>query len=942
MQTERPRLGEGRRPSFLRVATAAMIGALFLLIVFGMNVIVNHASGRPPPAMVYYVSVNDPDCAGHTPCYSNIQQAIDQALDGAEIRVATGVYTDAGTATSGSVVQIDRSVKLRGGWDMSFGAWDPGAFPTTLSAEGKGRVVYIGSESDAIWPTVEGFVIQDGNAVGRANCGHSPAYCGGGIFVHNASPLIAANVISGNVASTDPDAHGLGGGLYVRGYGHVMTLTLRANVIQHNSAYATTGTREGYGGGVYVEYVDHLVMDDNKLAENGGATRGGGIYLEDSRYAMVHGNALIQNVARSGGAIFVYQSDDLVFTSNQVMSNTEGFEWVLSWSAMIEGDRVAMDENLIRGNHSGGLRVSGTDSVIQNSIFARNSAGGLEVLGHGLVVDNVIRENGAGGVHLSVLDSIDSLFQSNQVLSNTGGVGLLIENGCVIVADNMIAGNISNNWGGGVRVEDAHATLTRNTILRNAAESWSGGGVYVTGSSETVLTYNTISTNTAAYGGGVYLNYAAPGSFQHNVISGNEALDGAGVSMRQTLAEDFSNNLISRNHAFEEGGGIYVQGGWVALRSNTVSENEANDGAGIYLWDVHSANIEHNVVSANRATGQGGGFYHERGAGSRLVGNILLGNEAQGGAGLYLCPFSPGMWLEGNWILSNTALGKGGGVLLANNTDYHFVNNVFADNHASSAGEQLAATPYWPTLTARFEHNTFAHSTQGDGAIYVNGKVSFSMTNTIIANHACGIRAPETGAEVYAAYTLFADNGVDYQGAVTSTHEVTGVTAFANPAAGDYHLTLKSDAIDAGIDTDIDYDIDGDLRPYGPSVDIGADEAVRIGVGLGPDHALKAVPDTFLTCIHTLTNTGLLSGTYAIHLDSSQGWAQLPISSPIFLEPGLTTTLVVNVVVPPNSGGLVDVTVITATSVLSPAVFDTAVDSIAAFERVYLPLVIKG
>jgi hypothetical protein len=47
---------------------------------------------------------------------------------------------------------------------------------------------------------------------------------------------------------------------------------------------------------------------------------------------------------------------------------------------------------------------------------------------------------------------------------------------------------------------------------------------------------------------------------------------------------------------------------------------------------------------------------------------------------------------------------------------------------------------------------------------------------------------------------------------------------FVNPSVWNYHLTVGSAAIDAGVDAGVTTDIDGDTRPQGNGYDIGADE----------------------------------------------------------------------------------------------------------------------
>ena len=101
-------------------------------------------------------------CGGATPCFGDLQAAVDAAASNDEIRVATGLYTHTTTrpqhdATSAGLVTqtvyISKTVTLRGGYSSDFSAWDPVAYPTTLDAEGRGRGAYIVGD---IQPTLRG------------------------------------------------------------------------------------------------------------------------------------------------------------------------------------------------------------------------------------------------------------------------------------------------------------------------------------------------------------------------------------------------------------------------------------------------------------------------------------------------------------------------------------------------------------------------------------------------------------------------------------------------------------------------------------------------------------------------------------------------------------------------------------------------------------------
>lgn len=178
-------------------------------------------------------------------------------------------------------------------------------------------------------------------------------------------------------------------------------------------------------------------------------------------------------------------------------------------------------------------------------------------------------------------------------------------------------------------------------------------------------------------------------------------------------------------------------------------------------------------------------------------------------------------------------------------------------------------------------------------------------------------------------------------GTVISSTNVYGDPAFADPAAGDYHLTAGSAAIDAGVNAGLVTDIDGDPRPLDTGYDIGADEYYSFGVLLTPNRNGRAALGTVITYTHTLTNSGNYTDSFALTYSSSQGWALVAPPS-VTLAAGGTQQVVVTVSVPAGAAvGVVESTVITATSQAAPPIFDTATDTTTVEEyRIFLPLVL--
>jgi len=289
-----------------------------------------------------YVST-DGLCGGNNPCYTNVQDALDAADPFDEIHVATGIYTDAAY----TLAEITETITLQGGWNAGFSTQDPSTYPTTLDAQGQGRVIEI---NGTISPTIDGFIITGGNANDEA----LDAAKGGGIYSRLADPTIVNNVITDNIASTSTSASdfGYGGGLYL--YNASASALVSGNQILSNTA--STGYT-GYGGGLYLHHSDATLSGNTISGNTAGiapSSEGGGVMLNYSN-ATLDGNRIISNTAPGGAGLNVVISAPFTLTNNVIAQN--------------QADGVA-----------GGIRVWGSSSLptsgaLINNTIAQNNLG---------------------------------------------------------------------------------------------------------------------------------------------------------------------------------------------------------------------------------------------------------------------------------------------------------------------------------------------------------------------------------------------------------------------------------------------------------------------------------------------------------------------------------------------------------------------------------------
>ena len=228
--------------------------------------------------------------------YSSVQTAVDVANTGDVIKVAQGDYTDIHVrAGITQVVYISKTVTVRGGYTTSdWNTSNPIAHPTTLDAQGQGRVLVIVGD---ISPNIEGLRLTGGVTL-------EPLFRGGGLYVENAGGIISGNVIYSNTASY------YGGGVYLSW----SSARLVHNTIENNTA--STGV--GSGGGLYLS-CGAPTLEDN-IIQNNAALSGGGVHLFNSN-ATLTGNTIANNTAGQGGGVeFVCSSPTL--TGNLIKGNT--------------------------------------------------------------------------------------------------------------------------------------------------------------------------------------------------------------------------------------------------------------------------------------------------------------------------------------------------------------------------------------------------------------------------------------------------------------------------------------------------------------------------------------------------------------------------------------------------------------------------------------------
>lgn len=562
--------------------------------------------------------------------YPSVQAAVNASTHPTDVIKVAG-YCSNVNAQGGitQVVYLSKTLTIQGGYTMT--DWlipDPIAHPTTLDAQGKGRVLYISGD---ISPTIEGLRLTGGDATGLGG-GEDARDAGGGVCIIQASVTLSDCGIEYNNAD-------LGGGLYFTGS---MRSTLINNAVLSNTAGIT-----GTGGGLCFYYSDGALLAHNLI--NGNRTErglGGGLHLENSANVILNSNTIKENMANpfpkagsggGGGGISFYNCPNATLQSNIIVRNRASGS---GGGNFIDSPGATLIDNIVNENIAN--HIGGGMKHYAGMNFLRS--------GYATLMSNTISYNSAantcGGLCFSASDYI-TLTNNTIAHNNAGTTGFVVAEG------------------GGIKLTGArNVTLSENTVLSNTAITF-GGGLYLNHLSNLVMIDNVVQGNEAKQGGGIWLANSA-GQLNGITITANTVYsypgytiegNGGGLYLFNSTAI-LTNTIIADNEAETAGSGMYTldssfpNATHVTLVHTTIANNKNGDGIGLYIRGTNSTinlvntivvshNVGITVAAGNTATLNGVLWYSNMtdtdGSGNIIVTNAHTGDPAfvDPGAGDY-------------------------------------------------------------------------------------------------------------------------------------------------------------------------------------------------------------------------------------------------------------------------------------------------------------------
>ncbi len=278
------------------------------------------------------------------------------------------------------------------------------------------------------------------------------------------------------------------------------------------------------------------------------------------------------------------------------------------------------------------------------------------------------------------------------------------------------------------------------------------------------------------------------------------------------------------------------------LTGFTITDGYGYNGAGIIIDNVSSPTLSHLIVTGNYCTTDGGGVAVKYGSNPILTNIIISENSARYWGGGFLCSYKSSVTLN-NVIISNNTCGSystigNGAAFYSQDSSNVILNNVLITDNVS---EPNGAVIYYRTGSTITINNAICSNNTGNYGIHNDDSVNPSISYSCFWN---------SGDEnFHNCDSLVGENIITNANGDSSDiyYNIQLDPLFEDEINKDYHLTLNSPCIDAGMPNISGlnlpiYDLDGNQRVHNSIIDIGPYE-FGAGTEIDDDFDFISLPD---------------------------------------------------------------------------------------------------
>jgi predicted outer membrane repeat protein len=550
---------------------------LYLLFLLGLA----HLSF----GQVHYVNLNasgNNDGTSWESAFTDLQDALNAAMDGDEIWIAAGTYSpDVSGAGLDATFRVSTAINIYGGFNGTETSADQ-RNTTVNKVWLSGDILNNDTPGDFTFnrdDNVHHVVTVVPNIIGKVG-------------------LYSLHIIAGHgMTDTDPngDRH-LGGGVIASSAVEIRSCLFNYNFARAGASVALLGAG-----------CDNPFIGECSVVKNRSSSQSAGFFMNEVQDVRVQGVEFVENEV-TRGAIYPLRSNNITIHDcsfrDNVCNAAEGFGGaIFLWNSQNVSITNTEVQNSVCGNGAG-MYVDGRELAqgviavtLENCQFVGNEAG----------------DYGGGGIYgfRANVDMTNCLFSENMAANTGAGMYHGGNNKTVRIQNCQFLDNTSSGgWGG------AHAVYGDTSRVLVNESSYEG---------------NTAVTS----GGAVTVGFGTEGIYNQCNFDGNSAsFGGASYSQNDSSEVDFINCDFIGNTAATFGGAIYI----ASAGNNRVSgctfelnvSDDSGGGLGIADPDPEDADTAFILVDAcnfdqNLAETQGGGLYISN-ANVDLINTLMANN----------------------------------------------------------------------------------------------------------------------------------------------------------------------------------------------------------------------------------------------------------------------------------------------------------------------------